>query len=414
MFRRSLGLVPLVLIAAWLVAATVQAKPRLYYAGPGVLGIEQVNLDGTDPRPLSKAGDSPSDLKTDALRAYWSDGYYIGSVGLDGRNATSSLVNLENDRPGTLAKITALAVLRGYIYFAWQSTSGPDINSGTVMIGRVRSDGSAVQPELVRVFSSVPDPGLLGGIHSLAASGDYVYWADARTGYIGRAKLDGSDVREQFLVVAPNRGELSELAVSPRHIYWTEAEFIGRAGIDGSNAQPKFRRGYIRAESIAISAEYLYWGNSRAGSWRRMNLDGSDFFACFSCGIAGGGGVPHQIAILPGSRSAPAGRKCAITTTSVVRGTPLVASCRGLTGRVTITVARTLGAAAAAPSGSLVAQARFSKTIRNGAITLDTKTFCRDRYSTERYRILFTQDGYRNVGTATVRVRSGPIARRCR
>jgi hypothetical protein len=40
-------------------------------------------------------------------------------------------------------------------------------------------------------------------------------------------------------------------------------------------------------------------------------------------------------------------------------------------------------------------------------------TFCRSQYNTDRYRIPFTRDGYRNAGAATVRVRAATIVKRC-
>lgn len=45
---------------------------------------------------------------------------------------------------------------------------------------------------------------------------------------------------------------------------------------------------------------------------------------------------------------------------------------------------------------------------------ISTTAFCRDRFLTDRYRILITRSGFRNIGAATVRVRSPESGKRCR
>ncbi len=95
-----------------------------------------------------------------------------------------------------------------------------------------------------------------------------------------------------------------------------------------------------------------------------------------------------------------------------MKGKTLVAACPGLTGRISVTVANTLGTGAAASAGTLWTQLRFSQSARRGRLAIPTTQFCRDRFYTDRYRILLTRRG-QDIGSATVRVR-GPEAQRCR
>ena len=79
---------------------------------------------------------------------------------------------------------------------------------------------------------------------------DHVYWSNARTGTIGRANLNGTDVDHAF--VSGLDGGPSAVAVSMRHIYWTGPDVIGRAALDGSGINPAFVTGI--ALPVALTA----------------------------------------------------------------------------------------------------------------------------------------------------------------
>lgn len=414
----AVRMVPALAVMAGALAAGAQAAPRLYFAAEGSAGLRQVNLDGTDERVI--AGALPAimltDLKVDNARVYWTDAFdRIASISLDSRQVNERLIDLRSinaDEGTTRARSSALAVHSGYIYFAWSPLPGAG-NSAAVAIGRARSDGSDVQLNFISPTSLSPDIGRGGGITSLTVDDAHIYWADARTNHIGRARIDGSDIQQDFIATtstADAQDGLRDIAVSPQHLYWTHGTSVGRANIDGTDSQPAFRQSFGNSQGIAISREHLYW--SRGGSWERMNLDGSDRFSCFyTC--TNFGAVPNHIAISPEPAPKPS-RQCSIAKRSVLKGETVVASCRGLSGRVTVTVAETFDSKAAAPAGSLGTQLRFSRTVRKGRLAIPTNRFCRSQYNTERFRILFTRDGYRNAGAATIRVRSKTIAKRCR
>src|SRR4051794_2230072 len=75
----------------------------------------------------------------------------------------------------------------------------------------------------------------LGGAGASAAQG-FVYWANGKTGSIGRVNLDGSNPDPNFMT-----GVSGALAVDGAHIYWTHGGSnstpgtgkIGRANLDG-------------------------------------------------------------------------------------------------------------------------------------------------------------------------------------
>lgn len=114
----------------------------------------------------------------------------------------------------------------------------------------------------------------------LAANSTYVYWSwtdiDTRAGYIGRAKLDGSESNPMFITGCTNP---AGLAVNDTYIYWanmvalkgTQAVSnvpvptnftIGRATINGEEINQSFIsiEGLVLFGPLAINATYLFWG----------------------------------------------------------------------------------------------------------------------------------------------------------
>lgn len=394
-------------------------QPRLYYGGSD---IRQMNIDTSEEGPLADIRGDVGDLKADSSRVYWSDGALdrIGAVSRDGKQVDPSLINLRP--PGTTGiSPSALAVQGEYIYFAWapRQLGMPGLMKYPGgAIGRATRDGTSIQLNFIT-------PSQPAAISSLAVDGSRVYWADGDKGSIGRARLNGTDVQPDFITNLPIAGRELQVAAGAGHVYWSypgvEQNFddgrsiryssgIGRAKVDGSDVRQPFRRVFRAGGSMAISREHLFWGAETSGIIGRMNLDGSDVFACFY--RCTGRGVDHIVAVSPAAPAKSSGR-CSVAKRSVVRNRTLVASCRGVSGRVTITVASTLGPLSSA-AGLLNPQQRFSQTVRRGRLTISTEKFCRDQSLTDRYRILFTRAGYRNIGAATVRVRSPQSKQRCK
>lgn len=143
--------------------------------------------------------------------------------------------------------------------------------------------------------------------HGVAVYGGYIYWVnfdEGVSGSIGRAKLNGTDVNQNFV---PN--ELSStgndlikpcgLAVTSSYIYWADGgeNTIARAATATGLGATQFISGASSPCGVAVSGDYIYWANvTRHGTIGRAKLDGSDANNSFitgadgPCGIAIAGG----------------------------------------------------------------------------------------------------------------------------
>jgi hypothetical protein len=133
-----------------------------------------------------------------------------------------------------------LAVAGGYVY--WISSAG---TGGT--IGRVDLNGTHANP---RFITGLNNP------KGLAVSNGRLYWADAEPmgqSSIARASLTGSRVQQKFITGV---GYASSVAVGAGYLYWINqlavgvanypgAGWIGRARLNGTQVQPRFIKATI-------------------------------------------------------------------------------------------------------------------------------------------------------------------------
>jgi hypothetical protein len=127
----------------------------------------------------------------------------------------------------------------------------------------------------------------------------FIYWTQADG--IGRAALDGTPIDETFIDLRPD--DPASVAVDARHIYWIQADGIGRASLDGTGVDTEFIPGSIDVDfapgpAFAVDENHIYWTENRfdasAGLYAayvaRANLDGTgvkrDFIRFI--GLAGG------------------------------------------------------------------------------------------------------------------------------
>src|SRR3954454_4614943 len=111
-------------------------------------------------------------------------------------------------------------------------------DDATSSIGWVPSSGTGAEPKLVRTTHP----------WDVAADRKYVYWARryccaTKTQFIGRARRDGSQVKQAFITIpglGPAQSGIDSVAVDSGHMYWTDGNVIGRANLDGSNVRPTF------------------------------------------------------------------------------------------------------------------------------------------------------------------------------
>jgi virginiamycin B lyase len=182
-----------------------------------------------------------------------------------------------------LSLVLAVAVAgraEGFIYWA-------DSNS----IKRANPDGTGFGQKRQRIeyqnFIRTP-PKTCG----VAVDANHVYWGSRRGG-IGRANLDGSEADPDFITEAESP---STLAVDGSHVYWASdgasPGSIGRANLDGTDANQHFITGLGGTQQVAVGATHIYWADAGGGIVGRANLDGSDVNPHFLVGAK-----PHGVGV---------------------------------------------------------------------------------------------------------------------
>lgn len=89
--------------------------------------------------------------------------------------------------------------------------------------------------------------------YGVAIDSGHVYWSNTFvTGTIGRADLDGQNANQNFITGASSpRG----VAVDSGHIYWPNGDItgtIGRADLNGQNVNQTFITGAVVPEGVAV------------------------------------------------------------------------------------------------------------------------------------------------------------------
>ena len=114
----------------------------------------------------------------------------------------------------------------------------------------------------------------------------FVYWTDFPPGPIGRANLDGTDAEPKFISKA---GWVCGVEVDGQHIYWGLHNAIGRANLDGSGVDMRFITGLPLGVCVgAVDANYVYFTTRRGGDLARVNLDGTGIKREFIPGVWSG------------------------------------------------------------------------------------------------------------------------------
>lgn len=237
-----------------------EAPTDVYWGGAYGDSIGKLT-PGRRPAPRFVDDETVSGLATDRRRVYWGCNCAPGRIGrarLDsaGSQKEPDLVSVPGEAP-----IEDIDEAAGYVYWLTES-------DGVPVVGRSRSDGSETDP----TFLSLPDPGDLETVNSIAVHGQHLYW-DAGSA-IGRAALDGSSVDEDFVPSAT----AADLAVNSRYLFWVDDEGVSRADLSGSGATDVVSASDL--EALAVDERHLYWarGSSTSeggGLIARARLDGS-------------------------------------------------------------------------------------------------------------------------------------------
>ena len=109
---------------------------------------------------------------------------------------------------------------------------------------------------------------------------NHIFWTNEPTVTIGRANLDGTNANPNFITGA--RLPIS-VAANDRFIYWTNSATgsIGRARVNGNAINQNFIPSLGSAVGIAIDDQHIYWtggvdaDETNAPSIGRANLDGT-------------------------------------------------------------------------------------------------------------------------------------------
>jgi hypothetical protein len=154
-------------------------------------------------------------------------------------------------------------------------------------IGRANLDGTGVRQDFITGITGS------GGPTALAADSKFIYWGTYMTGdgngwigSIGRARLDGRQVDSNF--ITPDSG-VQGLAVDSRYIYWGNwfAGTIGRARLNGKQVDQSFITNASSPFGVAVDDQLVYWvnGNNETDSTiGRANLDGTGVDQSFIAG----------------------------------------------------------------------------------------------------------------------------------
>jgi virginiamycin B lyase len=279
------------------------------YWSSGRGAVGRANLDGTGAsRAYITGARRSAGVAVDGQYVYWADP--LGSIGRS---------NLDGSSPPDQTFITGLrgpegvAVNDRYIYWA---------SLGTNSIGRANLDGTDVRQR----FIAADHP------YGVTVDGAYVYWADASGNSIGRARLDGGGTPDQTFITGAHRPH--GVAVNGPYIYWANQNgTIGRANLDGTGTPDQtFITGARAPFGVAVAGPYIYWASPGTHTIQRANLDGTGtpdrrFIArlVVPCWVAVATSVPTwtlQFTAVPAD--APIGTAVTVTasTNNILGGSP--------------------------------------------------------------------------------------------
>jgi hypothetical protein len=298
--RRLAAMLGLALVGALL--STGAARADLYW-GDHLSGFESgieskighARVDGSEANVnfLNIGAEDPLRLAADDRYLYGTfpgkSGGSIGRVRLDGTEANPDFI--VGPGPGPLDGVGGIAVSSQYVY--WTNWFDKD-EAAEGAIGRARIDGTHVEEDYIPLGEEVPG--------DLALSGSHLYFVDDKG--IGRANVNGEEVDPEFVTGTEDEplGYIWGLAASSEYLYWTREEFgkvdpgdgIGRASIDGGEVEPDFMTNLKGTEdAIAVDAQHIYWTNADEGTISRASTDGGAVEEDFISGA----GEPESIAL---------------------------------------------------------------------------------------------------------------------
>lgn len=112
----------------------------------------------------------------------------------------------------------------------------------------------------------------LGAIAPMAHSKPYIYWSSGNA--IGRADLNGANADQTFISGASGP---DDVALSASDVYWANFSngTIGRSSREGTGTNQSLITGAASPYGVATDSNYVYWTDWANGTINRRNLDGS-------------------------------------------------------------------------------------------------------------------------------------------
>ncbi len=296
------ALLPVLLCVLLGLCITPGARADLYW-GDHLSGFESgieskighARVDGSEANVnfLNIGAEDPLRLAADDRYLYGTfpgkSGGSIGRVSLNGTEPNPDFI--VGPGPSPLDGVGGIAVNSQYVY--WTNWFDKD-EEAEGAIGRARIDGTHVEENYIPLGEDVPG--------DLALSGSHLYFVDDKG--IGRANINGSELDPEFVTGTEDEplGYIWGLAASSEYLYWTREEFgkvdpgegIGRASIDGGEVEPDFMTNLKgTGDGLAVDAQHIYWANDTDGTISRAATSGGAVEEDFISGA----GDPESIAI---------------------------------------------------------------------------------------------------------------------
>jgi virginiamycin B lyase len=236
----------------------------------GTMGRARLDGTGVDQGFISGLT-FPAGVAVDDSHVYWAKNGSPGAIGranLIGTGVDQSFISPLDENPG------GVAVDDAHIYWAG-AVDGPWSEPA---VGRANLDGSGVDQGFISGGDDVDT-----SVSSVAVDDTHVYWGTntwdvySCSGNIGRANLDGGGADQSFIGTNGTSG----VAVDDSHVFWADPGIwcghggeeaphdptIGRANLDGSDADRRFISGFFIRDffapgpptDVAVDDSRLYW-----------------------------------------------------------------------------------------------------------------------------------------------------------
>jgi hypothetical protein len=264
--RQTAQLATLLMLAMAISAAKFPTAASAYVYWVNGSSIARANLDGSqsDPEFIADAG-SRNGIAVDSRHMYWQRISVKGKQPPFKISESIARARLSGTRvePQFISRHVAvggnapgLAVNSKHIYW---------VNPHKFGIARANINGKKVDPNFITGLDYISD---------IAVDSRHIYWSGAYA--IGRADLDGTDVRQEF--IGTGLSVPVGVTVDRKNIYWTMSGYgIGRARLDGTNVEQDFLPLPVSLTGIAVDSAHIYWadfGGGGTGSVGRANLSG--------------------------------------------------------------------------------------------------------------------------------------------